>query len=132
MHFGLAWPGRRGLIESLEEIQNRHFQVVRELIPLTAQSQILAHIKRQLNQLEEVLQGVTLLKELVTAIARSAFLVLVSVLSAYLVQAYLQQIGSACLFMWTPENLIRTDHQFGSASVDFDLHQSTPPTSFFS
>ena len=48
----------------LEKNEKRHLEVVRELIPVTAQSSILSQVKNQFNRLETLYEGVYLLNEL--------------------------------------------------------------------
>ncbi|MEM6718097.1 MAG: bifunctional aspartate kinase/homoserine dehydrogenase I [Bacteroidota bacterium] len=48
----------------LQEIENRHIQVVKDLIPVTEQSAIISHTKRLLNYLETLYEGCYLLREL--------------------------------------------------------------------
>jgi len=48
----------------LKEIENRHIQVVKDLIPVTEQSAIISHTKRLLNYLETLYEGCYLLREL--------------------------------------------------------------------
>ena len=50
--------------EILEKNEKRHLEVVRELIPVTAQSSILSQVKNQFNRLETLYEGVYLLNEL--------------------------------------------------------------------
>ena len=59
----LALEGNEQYKEKLAVIQKRHLDVVRELIGIQNQSSILAQVKIQINELEDVLQGVFLLKE---------------------------------------------------------------------
>ncbi|TRO65084.1 bifunctional aspartate kinase/homoserine dehydrogenase I [Christiangramia sabulilitoris] len=50
--------------EVLEKTEKRHLDVVRELLPVTAQSGILSKVKNQFNRLETLYEGVYLLNEL--------------------------------------------------------------------
>ena len=103
----------RGILD----IQNRHFSAVKDLLPVKAQSKVLAHIKRLINELEEIIHGITLLKELSP---RSKDLVLSfgERLSAYVIYQYLLQLGISSQWVDT-RDLIRTDDEFGAASVNF-------------
>ena len=105
--------------QGILDIQNRHFEVVKDLLPIRAQSKVLAHIKRLINDLEEIIHGVTLLKELSP---RSKDLVLSfgERLSAYVIHNYLLQLGISSQWVDSRE-LIRTDDQFGAASVNFPV-----------
>jgi aspartokinase/homoserine dehydrogenase 1 len=48
----------------LSEIEERHFACIKELIPIKSQSQVLSHIKQQINALSTLHEGVYLLREL--------------------------------------------------------------------
>jgi len=48
----------------LQEIENRHIQVVKDLVPVTEQSAVISHTKRLLNYLETLYEGCYLLREL--------------------------------------------------------------------
>lgn len=48
----------------LSKIEERHFTCIKELIPIKAQSQVLSHIKQQINALSTLHEGVYLLREL--------------------------------------------------------------------
>ncbi len=60
----LAAAGNETYLEKLKTIENRHIQTIQELIPVSAHSAILSAIKKQLNELESVCEGVFLLREL--------------------------------------------------------------------
>ena len=100
-------------------IQSRHFQTVKELLPVKDQSQVLAHLKRMINELEEVIHGVTLLKEL-SPRSKDLILSFGERLSAYTIHNYLIQLGLTSICVDSRE-LIQTDAQFGSASVNFKI-----------
>jgi aspartokinase/homoserine dehydrogenase 1 len=102
---------------SILDIQNRHFSVVKELLPVKAQSKILAHIKRLINELEEIIHGITLLKEL-SPRSKDLILSFGERLSAYVIYQYLLQLGISSQWV-DSRDLIRTDDKFGAASVNF-------------
>jgi aspartokinase/homoserine dehydrogenase 1 len=60
----LACQGNDTYIHSFKEIEKRHMSAVNELLPVHSQSCVLADVKVLLNELEDVLQGLFLLKEL--------------------------------------------------------------------
>jgi aspartokinase/homoserine dehydrogenase 1 len=100
-------------------VQDRHFSVVKELLPIRDQSQVLAHTKRLINELEEVVHGVTLLKEL-TPRSKDLILSFGERLSAYSIHNYLKQLKLPSTYVDSRE-LIQTDDQFGAASVNFKI-----------
>ena len=59
----LALDGDQEYKKKLDTLQKRHLDVVRELISVHNQSGILAQVKIKVNELEDVLHGVFLVKE---------------------------------------------------------------------
>ncbi len=101
------------------ELQSRHFDTIKQLLPIKDQSQVLAHTKRLVNELEEIIHGVTLLKEL-SPRSNDLILSFGERFSAYIISSYLRNLGVTSDWV-DSRNLIRTDDQFGSASVDFEI-----------
>ena len=60
----LAADGDETYKELVKEIENKHFDTIRELISIDQQSSVIATIKVLLNQLEDILNGVYLVREL--------------------------------------------------------------------
>jgi aspartokinase/homoserine dehydrogenase 1 len=60
----LACNGNENYLKSLKIIEDRHLQIVRELIPVNNQSSVLGQVKKMLNKLENTLEGVFLINEL--------------------------------------------------------------------
>src|SRR5579871_5291833 len=52
--------------DKLQEIEHRHLETVRALLPLTGQSGILSAVKTRCNEIEDICSGVFLLGELST------------------------------------------------------------------
>lgn len=50
--------------ELLSSLESNHFDIVRELIPINSQSGVLSGVKKIINELESILEGVSLLQEL--------------------------------------------------------------------
>jgi len=97
----------------LEEIEQRHYDAVKALFSINQQSHILAGIKILINNLEETLNGVFLLKELTcktldTIVSfgerLSSFIISLVIDDAYLVEI---------------RDLIKTDSEYCRANVDF-------------
>ena len=97
----------------LKNLEDRHYETVNTLFRINQQSNILAGIKMLINELEEILHGVFLLKDLTpkTSDRILSFGERISsfILSFYIDGAYLVEI----------QELIRTDDHFGNARVDF-------------
>src|ERR1700712_463850 len=60
----LAAAGDEIYKEKIHEIEQRHLQAVRDLILVTNQSSVLSFVKTQCNEIEDILNGIFLLKEL--------------------------------------------------------------------
>ena len=115
----LALEGNVGYKKKLEEIETRHLDAVRNLISVRNQSGILAQVKIQINELEDVLQGVFLVKER-TLRTLDYIMSFGERLSAYIISEAMKDAGLAAEFL-DARNVIRTDNQFGYAKVDFEL-----------
>ena len=60
----LATLGGSSYKDLLERLEARHLEAVRELLPVQMQSQVLSQVKTELNQLETLYEGISLLNEL--------------------------------------------------------------------
>ena len=102
----------------MSEIEQRHYDAVKELFKVNQQSTILAGIKVLINELEEILHGVYLLQDLtlktqdtISSFGErlSAFIISLKINDSYLVEI--------C-------DLIKTDSNFGKARVLFSQSDS--------
>jgi len=103
----------------LLQIEDRHLEVVKSLIPATAQSAVLSHVKRELNLLETLLDGCFLLREL-SERTKDLILSFGEVLSSYIITEVLKSQGQNC----SPadsRDLIKTNNHFGKAVVNFEI-----------
>lgn len=100
---------------SLQELERRHFEAVRELISLTDQSALLARVKVLCNELADILRGLSLLGEL-TPRAKDLVMSFGERLSATVIVAALN--GSGCLaVLLDARECIKTDTDYGHAHV---------------
>ena len=60
----LASLGDEQYKEKLREIEKRHMEVVKNLLPVAHQSSILSLVKKSCNEMEDICNGVFLLQEL--------------------------------------------------------------------
>lgn len=99
---------------TLNLIEEKHFQVVRDLIPINEQSGLIASVKVLLNQLEDVLHGVSLVKEL--SKKTSDYIVSFGEIlsSTIIAQVFQAELVDA-------KSLIKTNGDFGNAQVNFEL-----------
>ena len=115
----LALSGNLEYQQELAKLSDMHLSVVRELIPIARQSGILAQVKIQFNALEDVMHGVYLVKER-TPRTLDYIMSFGERISAYIINEAMNEISIESEFL-DARQIIRTDDQFGSAQVDFEV-----------
>jgi len=115
----LAAKGNPIYLENLKELENKHLSIAKELISVSKQSSVIANIKFQLNELDDILHGVFLIKEL-SLKTLDYILSFGERLSAYTISEALIDTKIPANFLDTRQ-LIKTDAQFGNARVNFEL-----------
>lgn len=101
----------------LQQMETRHLDTVRELLPLQQQSGTLSLVKQQFNQLEAVCDGVFLLQEL-SPRTRDKIVSFGELLSSMILSATLQSQNIEQLWL-DARKLITTNAHYGNASVLF-------------
>jgi len=103
----------------IEEIKEKHFDTISDLVEKSSQNQLLIKINSQINQLQTLLDGCFLLGELSprTSDAIASFGELLS--SQIIATALLQTIPNSAFK--DSRELIKTNSNFGKATVDFDV-----------
>jgi aspartokinase/homoserine dehydrogenase 1 len=103
--------------DTVKAIEERHFEVVRALIDVKAQSKVFANIRTIINELEDLLKGVSLIREISP---RTGDLIVSfgERLSTTLIYSILNAEGVDCQYL-DARKVIRTNDNFGMASVDF-------------
>jgi aspartokinase/homoserine dehydrogenase 1 len=101
----------------LTRIDQRHLDAVRGLISMQRQSGILAQVKVVINELEDVLHGIYLVRER-TPRTLDFIMSFGERLSAYIISEAFRDKGIAADFL-DARKVVRTDNHFGSAKVDF-------------
>jgi aspartokinase/homoserine dehydrogenase 1 len=104
---------------TIEEIKQKHFDAIADLVDAANQNQLLIKINSQINQLQTLLDGCFLLGELSprTSDAVASF---GELLSSQIIATALQQTIPNSNFKDSRE-LIKTNANFGKASVDFEV-----------
>jgi bifunctional aspartokinase / homoserine dehydrogenase 1 len=101
------------------EIEKKHLEALKQLIPVSEQSGLLSHIKRIINHLETLLDGCFLLGEL-SSRTLDTILSFGELLSSYIIAEALKQKLKDSIYKDSRE-LIKTNNQFGKATVNFEL-----------
>ena len=108
----LAAAGDESYKENLTIIEQRHLQAVRELIPITNQSGVLSFVKAHCNEMEDICNGIFLLKEL-SARTKDRMGSYGELLSSRIIAA------AANAHWMDSAKLIKTNASYGNALVDF-------------
>lgn len=114
-----AASGDESFKEIVAEIEKKHLDALKELIPISEQSSLLSHIKRIVNHLETLLDGCFLLGELSTRTS-DTILSFGELLSSYIIAEALKQHLKNSGYKDSRE-LIKTNNNFGKAAVNFDI-----------
>lgn len=115
----LASQGDESYYNSFKELESRHFGVAKDIISTSNQSKVFPHLIRTLNELQDVLHGVYLVKE---ASPRTLDFIMSfgERLSAYLISEAMLDRKIDCELLDSRE-VIKTNDHFGSAKVDFSI-----------
>jgi len=101
----------------LRELEQRHLEAARGLLPIAGQSAVLSQVKTSCNELESLCDGIFALGEL-SARTLDRLVSYGELLSSRLVAAGLAARGAAHQWL-DSRQLIRTDARYGHAAVDF-------------
>lgn len=114
---GLAATGNENYKTTLLEIETRHLNTVKELMPVTQQSSLLSAVKKMCNEIEDICNGIFLLGEL-SERTKDKIVSYGELLSSQIIAARLKSAGLNAEWKDSRE-LISTDSNFGAALVDF-------------
>jgi aspartokinase/homoserine dehydrogenase 1 len=114
-----AAEGNEAYKDILAAAEQRHLDVVKELIPVVKQSSALSQVKKQFNEIDDICNGIFLLGEL-TERTTDKVLSYGELVSSQIISAALQANGLDNCWKDSRE-LIVTDSAFTHASVDFKL-----------
>src|SRR6202012_6104992 len=112
-----AAAGDESYKEKLQDIERRHLEAVKALLPLTGQSAVLSAVKTRCNEIDDICNGAFLLGEL-SARTQDKIVSYGEILSSLIIAARFDVLGIPHAWKDSRE-LIRTDSRFGHASVDF-------------
>lgn len=101
----------------LEKIENRHLDIIRKLFPITYQSNLISWIKKHINDLENLCDGIFQVEEL-SKRSLDKIMSFGELSSSFIISEKLKQYGLDTVCKDSRE-LIITDSQFGKAQVNF-------------
>jgi aspartokinase/homoserine dehydrogenase 1 len=115
----MAISGEPDYMELVRRIEDRHFNIVKALIPVKEQGKVVAHIRGIVNELEDLLRGVSLIREL-TPRTHDLITSFGERLSTTVITECVRSRGIPAQFC-DARQLIKTDAQFGHAEVNYTL-----------
>jgi bifunctional aspartokinase / homoserine dehydrogenase 1 len=115
----LALEGNQDYRLKADQLEKRHLEAVRELVSVQKQSGILAQVKIKMNELEDVLHGVFLVKER-TPRTLDYIMSFGERLSAFIIAEAMKDQGIPAEYL-DARTVISTDNNFGHAKVDFEI-----------
>ena len=113
-----AASGSESYLTILETIESKHLSMVQELLPVKNQSAALSKTKVLLNELEDLMKGISLIGELSPATLDKA-LSFGETLSSHIIVDYLNAVSLAAQWGDTGQ-MIKTDSTFNHALVDLE------------
>ena len=114
----LASQGKETYTDLLKKAEERHFEVISALIDVQFRSKALANIRVIFNELEDLLKGVTMIKE-VSPRTSDLIVSFGERLSTTLIYEILSSQGLDCAYL-DARRVIKTDDNFTMAAVDFE------------
>src|SRR5699024_9808569 len=103
--------------EILQQLEKKHLDAARALLPVTHQSSCLSMIKQQFNELEEICNSVFYLHEL-SLRTKDKIVSFGELLSSKIISAFLQSKNAAHEWL-DSRQLIKTNSNYTFAAVDF-------------
>jgi len=109
-------------IQIVQNLEEKHISLVKDLFPITEQSSWLSFVKKHFNDLEDLYSGIAVLGEFTNRI-KDKIASYGEFLSSKIIAARLQHEGLDCIWM-NSADLIRTDSNFTNAKVDFQCTEN--------
>ena len=123
-----AAKGNKEYVDMFNSLTEKHKNMVNELIKQTRQKKVLSNVYELLNELENLLHGIYLVKEL-TVKTLDYVMSFGERLSAYIIAEVIRDRKIEAEFLDTRQ-LIKTDDNFGNAKVLFDTTNQNLRTYF--
>lgn len=113
-----AADGDEAYAEAFHKVELQHIKTVRNLVSIANQGNVMAQVKMTLNELEDVLQGLFLVREL-TPRTLDFIMSFGERLSNYIISRALADRGTPADYL-DARRVIRSDSRFGNAAVDME------------
>lgn len=114
----LASKGDLKYLDVLQSIEERHFSTIRALVDVKSQSSIIAKIKGNFNEIEDLLKGITFIREL-SIRTMDLLLSFGERLSTQIITFVLNEKDINAKYI-DARDIIKTNSNYGFAEVDFE------------
>ncbi len=105
--------------EDLKLLEERHFEVVKKLIAVKYQNPVFTKLKLMLNELEDILQGISALREL-SLQSKDLIVSFGERLSNYMISKIMEQYVEQAMYV-DASHYIKTDSNFGHAHINEEV-----------
>lgn len=112
-----ASDGDENYKELIQSITNRHIEAVKDLFPISAQSQTLSYVMQRCNEIEDICNGIFLLNEF-SPKTKDRILSYGEIISSQILSGYLASVQIKNTWV-AIQKLVITDSNFTKAAVDF-------------
>jgi aspartokinase/homoserine dehydrogenase 1 len=113
----MAASGSEDWVELLQQLEQRHLETIKSIVPIQHQSHVLSFTKTYFNELEDILNGVSLLKELSDR-TLDRIMSFGELMSSRIIAASFVLDGLPAVWKDARE-LIQTNARYGAAEVEF-------------
>jgi bifunctional aspartokinase / homoserine dehydrogenase 1 len=124
-----AAQGEEQYKEQIQSITIRHLELVKSLLPLTDQSSTLSFVMQRCHEIEDICNGVYLLREF-SSRTEDRLIAYGELLSSWILSAHLSATGNPNIWKDARE-LIKTDVHFTKAVVDYNATNERLQEFFF-
>lgn len=104
--------------DELKELEERHFDVIKELLAVSRQNPVFTQLRILFNEIEDLLQGISMLREL-TPRTRDLVLSYGERCSTFMISKIAGQEKDNTIFV-NAADLVKTDSTFGQAKVNIE------------
>lgn len=119
----LACSGNEEYQLKFKNIEDRHLQAIRELVPINSQSSVIGHVKDMLNKLENTLEGIYLINEF-SPKTSDKIVSFGELLSSYIISEAMRY-SELDAILKNSQELIVTNQNFSNASVKLSKTNET-------
>lgn len=124
----LALQGEKDFSQTIQQIEDKHFEIINQLVELKNHSEIAAHIKMLCNEAEEICQGISILGEYSDR-SKAKLLSLGERMSSGVISSALNHLGHRNQLL-DSRKIIITDNSYLSGKINHKLSKANAKKAF--